>query len=111
MSQATLGQNWQITLPADVRRALAIEPGDTVRFSIAETGEVTLISSTTLAKTRRPSGAPDRPTPHGARAPIDFPPTDASDPAKPTAARGVAALRSGPTTTRNGESNAKDLPE
>ncbi len=94
MSQATLGRNGEVTLPADVRRALGVGPGDSVRFAVSETGDVILTSVRTLARAMRPGTPPDRPTPHGARAPID---AIADDPSaeKGHAARGVDALRRG----------------
>lgn len=103
MSQATLGRNGEITLPADVRRALDVGPGDTVRFAVTETGEVVLKSLRTLALERRTGLGPDRPTPHGARDPIDFLSDDAGT-SKGQGARGLDALRRGPRDAEGAES-------
>lgn len=94
MSQTTLGRNGEIMLPADVRQALGLKPGDTVRFEISDTGEVTLISGRTLARSMRTDLPPDRPTPHGARAPIEFQVEDGAS-RRGAGARGVEALRRG----------------
>jgi antitoxin PrlF len=41
-TRAQLRKNSQLTLPAEVRKALHIEEGDEVEFSVSDTGEVML---------------------------------------------------------------------
>lgn len=95
MSQATLGRSGEIVLPADVRHALGLEPGDAVRFAIAENGVVTMLSTRSFSLALRTGGQPDRPTPHGARTPVDVANDETALP-KGQAARGLDALRNGP---------------
>ena len=40
MSKARLTSKGQLTVPADIRRALGLEKGDTVSFELGETGAI-----------------------------------------------------------------------
>jgi len=43
MDMATISANGQITVPADVRRALRLEPGDKIAFVTNELGDITVV--------------------------------------------------------------------
>jgi AbrB family looped-hinge helix DNA binding protein len=43
MDMATVSANGQITVPADVRRALRLEPGDKIAFVTNELGDITVV--------------------------------------------------------------------
>jgi|SRR4051812_9697299 antitoxin PrlF len=53
VGRAQLRKNSQITLPAEVRRALHIEEGDEVEFRVSETGEVVLRGLTVIPAEQR----------------------------------------------------------
>ena len=43
MDMATISANGQITVPADVRRALRLVPGDKIAFVTNELGDITVV--------------------------------------------------------------------
>ncbi|TAM66983.1 MAG: AbrB/MazE/SpoVT family DNA-binding domain-containing protein [Microbacteriaceae bacterium] len=43
MDMATISANGQITVPADVRRALRLGPGDKIAFVTNELGDITVV--------------------------------------------------------------------
>lgn len=53
LGRAQLRENGQVTLPAQVRRALHIEKGDEVEFRVTESGEVVLRGMTVVPAEQR----------------------------------------------------------
>jgi antitoxin PrlF len=53
IGRAQVRKNSQITLPAEVRRALHIEEGDEVEFRVSDTGEVVLRGLTVVPADQR----------------------------------------------------------
>jgi AbrB family looped-hinge helix DNA binding protein len=49
MPESTLTVKGQTTLPKDVRRALALQPGDKLRYLILDGGEVRIVRSRPVA--------------------------------------------------------------
>lgn len=94
MSQAKVDKNGAVMLPADVRRALGVGPGDSVRFAIDDHGAVALLSGRTIAQGLHGSQRPVGPVPHGLRPTEEEAPGAGAGPGQRTA-RAVAALRTG----------------
>jgi AbrB family looped-hinge helix DNA binding protein len=66
-SEATVTSKGQITIPADVRKAMGLEPGERVVFSRLEDGTTVMRAKTRtlsdlkgLLKSSRPRGAPSK---------------------------------------------------
>jgi len=55
MNVATVSANGQITVPADVRRALRLAPGDKIAFVTNELGDITVVKpdATALIEAQR----------------------------------------------------------
>ena len=82
MSTATVTSKGQITIPADVRQALHVKPGDRVEFVQIEPGRFEVVAATrpvtdqgSLEVTQQPSTRPDA---CGCLRPCRFSPLDSS---------------------------------
>ena len=49
MELATVSSNGQITVPADIRKALRLKPGDKVAFVRNELGDITVVRPSAIA--------------------------------------------------------------